>query len=163
MHRLQGGSFLRTLTHLVRRFFGTVFAESLNAEERTQISQALDPALAARFFSMATGDQRHAFTVWKRTGRDPSLAQAALLHDVGKAFSQLGAVSRAAATSAELLRIPTRGRWRAYLDHGEIGANILAEAGADDLAVSFARFHPGPVPPGIDPAAWHRLATADDA
>jgi len=163
VYRLQGSGFLKQVTHLIRRFFGTVFARRLDDQETTQIAKALGPALAPLFFSMSTGDQRHALNVWRRLAYEQEIAEAALLHDVGKVVSQLGPVSRACATVCGAAGIRTSGRWAAYLDHGKIGARMLEDAGAGEVAIAFARFHPGPAPAGIDETTWYRLAAADEA
>jgi hypothetical protein len=147
--------------HLVNRFFGFLRARPLAPSEQAWVSSVLDPNLRRLFFAQPFEDQRHAHDVARRVS--PELAEAALLHDVGKSVPAIGAMSRSLATIFAMASIPVRGRWRQYLDHGEIGARLLEEAGASSLAVTFARRHPGPVPSGIDPSAWHALADADDA
>jgi hypothetical protein len=123
----------------------------------------LDPPLARAFFAQRFEDQRHAFAVRESVAGHDHLYEAALLHDVGKTASGLGAVPRSLATIWSRIGLPTTGRWYKYLDHGKIGARELERIGADDLAVAFARMHPGSPPPGVDPESWHLLERADNA
>jgi hypothetical protein len=88
--------------------------------------------------------------------------EAALLHDIGKTGSDLGAFGRSFATIAGALGLASKRSWITYLHHGAIGADMLERAGASNLAVKFARSHPGPVPQGIAPEDWQALAEADD-
>jgi hypothetical protein len=147
--------------HLVRRFVGFLTARPLSPTEQTTVTSILSPELCILFFAQPYQDQRHAVEVAARVR--PALQAAALTHDVGKAASRLGAVQRACATISNSARLPVTGRWQMYLDHGSIGASLLEEANASDIAVAFAAHHPGPTPQGIDPDAWQELAAADDA
>lgn len=149
------------MTHLVRRFVGFLSARPLSPAEQAAVIAVLPPDLSLLFFAQPHQDQRHAVEVAARVA--PHLAEAALTHDVGKTPSRLGALQRACATIWGWARMPAKGRWRLYLDHGNIGASMLEEAHASDLAIAFAAHHPGPTPPGIDPRAWQELSAADDA
>jgi hypothetical protein len=150
--------------HLVRRFFGYLRAQPLTPSEQVIVATILSPDLHRLFTGQPHQDQRHAFDVASRTThRSADVLEAALTHDVGKSVARLGPVGRSAATLWSLTPFTARGRWRTYLAHGEIGAEMLERAGATEFTVAFARNHPGPVPPGIDPAAWEALASADDA
>ena len=151
------------MLHLIRRFFGFLTARPLTPAEQSTVRSILDPPLAQAFFLQRSEDQRHAFGVRERLAGHEHLYEAALLHDVGKTVSDLGAISRSFATTWRRLGLPTTGRWSEYLDHGEIGAKELENLGAGDLAVAFTRHHPGTPPPGVDPASWHLLERADDA
>jgi hypothetical protein len=156
---------LRDGWHLVRRFFGHVRARPLGPREQATVRKRLEPALADWFFRQHPADQRHAWDVAERTAarrpHDAVAIVAALMHDIGKVDAGLGAVSRSLATIAGALRLPLRGRWLRYREHGRRGAEILEGCNADDLVVAFARHHPGPAPAGIDPVAWADLASAD--
>ena len=110
---------------------------------------------------MNDADQRHAVEVAERTGTE-LLAEAALLHDVGKAAAGIGAIERSLATVIGALSIPVSGSWKTYLEHGEVGAAMLEKVGAEPLTIAFARFHPGPAPPGISEDDWLTLEAADD-
>lgn len=124
---------------------------------------ALRPDLRLLFFEQSVPDQRHALGVAVRANGGGHRTEAALLHDVGKTVSELGALQRSLATMWAATGLPLWGNWLTYLHHGEIGAGMLEAAGASQLSVDFARSHPGPVPPGIDPGDWRALADADDA
>ena len=149
------------MAHLVRRFFGFITARPLTPSEQLWVSDALGAKLRRLFYEQQHQDQRHAVDVALRAG-DGRLREAALLHDVGKSASGLGAFARSLATLWSLTGLPVWGRWRTYLRHGELGAAMLERAGAGDLAVAFARHHPGPVPAGVDGGAWRALEAADD-
>lgn len=165
MHRLQDRIDLSRsslLMHLIRRFFGFLLARPLTPSEQRVVHDALAPGLSRLFFAQRCEDQRHAFTVYQRVGSSSDLAQAALLHDVGKTDSDLGALERSLATVWDRFGRPTSGRWQSYLAHGSSGACMLKDLGADNLAISFAQHHPGPCPEGIDPSSWRRLENADN-
>jgi len=150
----------------MRRFFGHLSARPLSPAEQDVVSAVLSDELSALFFRQSPADQRHAFVVATRVrdlrSADVDAFVAALVHDVGKAETAIGAVARSLATVLDTMRIPMPERWRRYRAHGSIGADALEAAGSPALAVAFARYHPGPVPPGIDNDAWSDLAAADD-
>ena len=148
------------MAHLVRRFIGFLTARPLTPAEQEWVSRILDVRLKRLFFAQQYQDQRHAVEVAHHAGED-RLLQAALLHDVGKSISSMGALSRSLATLWARTGLPVWGRWRTYLRHGVLGASMLERAGADPLTVAFARYHPGPTPDGIDSTAWRVLAVAD--
>lgn len=156
----------RRALHLVRRFFEVVTAQPLDATERSEIEPYLSDADRHLFWSQDDADQRHALetarAVRERVGPDPIAVRAALFHDVGKIHSRLGPVRRSLATVMGVLRLPLPRRFRDYLDHGPRGAVDLERAGAEELVVAFARWHPGPPPDGVDPTVWEVLRDADD-
>ncbi len=151
----------RHVWHLATRFFGVLLSKPLGPAQQDDIGRVLTPAEAALFFRQQAIDQRHAYMVAHRVktslpGNRDAVA-AALLHDVGKAASKLGPVSRSLATVFATLRIPVPARWRAYLDHGTIGAAELETAGARPLAVGFAVGRPSG-----DSGVWRALMDADN-
>jgi len=107
---------------------------------------------------MSRVDRRHAVgvarEVERQLGREattPVLA-AALLHDVGKVSAGLGTYGRVVATLAgaaagrSMARAWTEGKGFTrkvglYLSHAELGADMLALAGSDQLTVTWAREH----------------------
>ncbi len=117
------------------------------------------------FFAQSNVDQRHgytaALTVVADGVDDPVVIRTALLHDIGKRHAHLGVIGRVIASLLILLRIPLRGRWAAYRDHGEIAAGELEAIGSDPLIVDFARQHHGERPSTIDPDTWRLLQKAD--
>jgi hypothetical protein len=167
VHRLQIQALSTfDLPHLVRRFFQVVGAKPLTPAEQALVERTLRPVERPLFWAQSVADQRHAVETMRRAGLftpDAAVLNAALLHDVGKAASALGALGRTVATVLDVLGLPMTSRMRAYREHGPIGAARLAAAGASALAVDFARRHPDPDPGGNDRAAWHALIEADDA
>ncbi len=126
-------------------------------------------------------DRRHSVEVAREAQRllgpeaagRPVLA-AALLHDVGKLDAGLGTPGRVAATvigvaagAGSVSRWTGKGGFRGrvarYLQHPQRGAELLAEAGSDPLAVAWARGHH--LPPercGIEPDLAAALRAADN-
>jgi hypothetical protein len=149
--------------HLLRRFFGFLTAKPLSPADQQHVAGLLHPRLARAFFAQRPEDQRHAFEVQARVRASAQCTEAALLHDIGKTESGLGAVSRSLATLCRGIGLSTNGRWKSYLDHGMLGADMLVRLEADDLAVAFTRFHPGSPPSHIERTIWQQLEDADDA
>ena len=170
------------LLHLARRFFGSLWPRGpAAADERWAQSQLL-PGEVDLWIEMSGADRRHAVGVARRTvvelgadAADRSVLAAALLHDVGKIESALGPVSRAIATvvgwfagrerAESWSRRPRglRSRFGRYLCHDRLGAQLLEDAGSDDVTVSWARDH------HLPPDRWHAptrvgqaLKAADD-
>ena len=159
------GDFAAEIPHLARRFFGFVTAAPLSPREQAEADALLAPASAALFWAQPRQDQRHGVDVMHAVLRsrpgDRLAAETALLHDVGKRHSRLGAIGRSAATAAAAGGLPLPARWVEYLRHGELGASDLAAAGSDSFIVEFTRIHPGPPPAGVDVARWQAIASAD--
>jgi hypothetical protein len=144
--------------HLVRRFLGSLWPAGPAADEDAWATGRLNPAEAELWRCMPGFDRRHAVAVARRTKQalgpraTRSVLAAALLHDVGKIDSRFGPVRRALATMAAMVwGHATAVGWRArggvvgrvgrYLSHDVIGAELLAAAGSDGLAVTWAREH----------------------
>jgi hypothetical protein len=99
---------------------------------------------------------------------------AALLHDVGKLASGLRTYGRVVATVAGRLTKGTMaGAWAdtsgftrrvgLYLNHGSLGADMLALAGSDPLTVAWAREHHQPEESWtVAPSLGAALKAADD-
>lgn len=147
--------------HLARRFIGYVTSKPPTAAELATVRSQLGAGFFDLFAMMSPQDQRHAIQVAARVG-DDTLLEAALLHDIGKSVAHVGPVGRSCATIAGALSISVSGSWDLYLDHGAIGASMLETAGAEEITIAFARFHPGPPPPGVSPRQWRALGDADD-
>lgn len=131
----------------------------------------LGPGELVLWARMGGPDRRHAVTVARRveaalgTSGDAASPRrlappravlvAALLHDVGKVEAGLGTVGRVVATLAGLAggrrcagTWATRSGWLGqlgrYLCYPALGADLLAAAGSDPLAVAWAAQHHGP-------------------
>lgn len=153
------------LRHLVGRFFEVLGARPLSPREQTEAAALLTEGDRALFWAQPTADQRHGLDAARRVlaaapGRR-ELARAALLHDVGKRHARLGVIGRSLASALDVLRLPTRGRLGAYLDHGPAGAEDLGSAGAEELVVAFAQHHHGSRPAAINEEDWALLLAAD--
>jgi putative nucleotidyltransferase with HDIG domain len=161
--------------HLVARFAGSVRARPLDAGDQAFVRGALRPEELECWDRLGRADRTESVAtargVLEALGpdADPSWVAAALLHDVGKAQTGLGAVGRAGATVVGALA--GHGRARAwpnaigrYVNHDELGAQRLREAGARPEAVAWAAAHhrrerwPAT---GIPPAICEALAAAD--
>jgi hypothetical protein len=149
--------------HLARRLFGFLAATPLSPRDQVFVAESLSRDLQRLFYTQRVEDQRHAVIVATRVDDRPHLIESALMHDIGKSTTGLGALGRVFATLWALTSLPIWGEWRTYIDHGSIGADLLEREDAGALTVSFARYHPGEPPPGFDPNDWYRLEEADRA
>ena len=157
---------LGSWSHLAARFFGFLTAAPLTHDERREVESWLDNAGEATiYWEQPVADQRHGLESARRIAgtwegrRD--LVRAALLHDVGKRRSGLGVIARSLASALAKLRVPVRGSWRRYLDHGPQGAGELARLGAEPLVVAFALHHHDRRPAGFPVDEWEALQSAD--
>ena len=151
------------MLHLVRRFIGFVTAIPLSPGDQVFVAESLSRDLQRLFYTQRFEDQRHAVIVATRVDDRPHLVEAALMHDIGKSTTGLGAFRRSFATLWARTSLPVWGEWRTYLEHGPIGADLLERVDASALTVAFARHHPNEPPSGFDPKEWYRLEEADRA
>jgi putative nucleotidyltransferase with HDIG domain len=154
-----------SLSHLTRRFFDVLLARPLLESEQQAVKEWLTERENSLFLAQPPADQRHGYsaaqTVVAAGAQDRVLIRAALLHDIGKRHARLGVIGRVIASLMILFRIPIRGRWATYRDHGEVAARELEAIGCDPLIVDFARQHHGERPATIDPDTWKLLQEAD--
>lgn len=158
---------MRRLIHLVRRFFGAWRSRTPPPGAQVWIAAVLSAQESAVFWDQPVPDQDHALRGARRLrARFPErddLVCAFLLHDVGKRHTRLGTIGRSLATALDLIRIPLRGRYREYFDHGRIGAAELERLGSAELTVEFARHHQHGRPRAITEDDWRILVSADRA
>ena len=151
-----------------------------SASEEAWVAEVLLDGELDLWRRMSRADRRHAVGVARRVERSlgheasrPILA-AALLHDCGKVVAELGTYGRVVATlSAKVAGREHAAAWREtrgytrrvglYLEHPELGADLLGLAGSAPVTVAWAREHHLPedqwtVPPAIGRA----LKDADD-
>ena len=170
----------RHLLHLARRLFGMIVPFGPSPADETWVREVLVPREHELWSRMCRADRRHAAGVARRVQRalgqeaTPGVLAAALLHDVGKIDSGLGAYGRVVATVCGAVASDhTIDDWRRgrgftrrvglYLQHARIGSEMLALAGSHPVTVAWAREHHLPrqewsIPPGLADT----LKSADD-
>lgn len=152
--------------HLSSRFFESLTARELDASELRTLGEVLSDPELQLFLAQPALDQRHGYDAARFTleaGASNETARAAALHDVAKRHARLGVLGRVIASILIKFGLPVRGRFKAYRDHGPIGAAELSAVGAPPLAVIFARAHHGDRPSDVDGATWSLLQAADAA
>ena len=165
---------------MTKRFFGSMWPSGPSTVNEQWVQSVLTHDQQKLWRRMSRADRRHAVTVARRVERrlgDEATAPiltAALLHDVGKVSAGLGTYGRvvatlvSAATGRSMAAAWTEGkgftrRVGLYLRHPELGADMLALAGCDTLAVTWAREHHLPEAEWTLPAAIAgALKAADD-
>ncbi|CAN5736027.1 hypothetical protein BH23ACT5_BH23ACT5_10920 [soil metagenome] len=152
--------------HLAARLVDVVTARALGRDERWRVRSWLATEHdEAAFFIQSNADQRHGYAAALvvesvEPGR-VDLVRAALLHDIGKRHSNLGAMGRVCASLAMRMRLPLTKRWASYRDHGQLAAAELVES--EPIVVEFARAHHGERPDSIPQGEWDLLVRADSA
>lgn len=143
-----------TVAHRVRQF-ARALRPCLSDADRAVVRQVLTPAQYALFARLAPTDQRHAVEVCRRVRAggvsDREVLQAALLHDVGKAGSDLRLWQRVIAVLLDawaprlLCWLAAKGPWRrafrTYLRHPERGARLARLAGSSARVVALIAAH----------------------
>jgi hypothetical protein len=157
---------LGSWSHLIRRFFAVLAAGPLSDEEWGEVESWLDRDEELEIYrQQSVADQRHglesARQIAAARGNRRDLVRAALLHDVGKRWANLGVVGRSLASLFAKLHVSVRGSWRRYLDHGSLGADELARLDAGSMVVEYARHHHGRRPDTIPLDEWNLLKSVD--
>jgi len=161
--------------HLVRRFVGSLHPRPLDAGDLDLVHATLWPVELECWERLGRADRAESLATARAAmaalgaDADPDYVAAALLHDVGKAETRFGTLGRSWATATATLVGTRRARaWRGaigqYVNHDEVGATRLSEAGARAAAVSWARAHHRPAlwpATGIPPGICAVLASAD--
>ena len=127
-------------------------------------ASVLTPAESALWVRLSTADRRHAVKVARRVqlrlaptayGGDMLWPGAALMHDVGKAESNLSILERVIATLAsKAVNVATARGWArsatglrarigSYLIHGEVGADMIRKAGGREAIAAWTEVHQG--------------------
>lgn len=158
------------LGHLARRFGGSLVPGGPRPADEEWAAGILGPGELGLWRAMSGADRRHAVGVARRVATalgivaGPPVLAAALLHDVGKLDAGLGTFGRVGATLAGMAgRRQLTPRIARHLDHGPIGADMLARAGSDPLTVTWAAEHHLPASRWtLDPTVAAALKAADD-
>jgi hypothetical protein len=122
--------------HLVARFVTSLSPRPPRTADEVWAEDHLMPGELALWRQMTNQDRRHSAAVARRfVARRPAATRdeiaGALLHDVGKIRCHLGTFGRSVATVVG----PRTERFRAYHDHEEIGADLVAAAGSPPATV----------------------------
>jgi putative nucleotidyltransferase with HDIG domain len=161
--------------HLTQRFFGSVRAPALDAADIAFVRRHLTDSEQRVWDTLGRADRAESVAVARRTAHalgpdvESRWLAAALLHDVGKVDSGLGTFGRVGATLFAGLMSHGRARRMSnrigrYVNHDEIGAATLREAGARPETAAWAAAHHRPErygPTGIPPEVCAALAAAD--
>jgi len=147
-----------SLLHLVRRFWTSLFDQSLDPVQEGRLLELLNEKEADLYQSQPNVDKLHsirgAVSVLDQISvdYDRDLVIAAALHDVGKAETGLNAIGRVVATILQTLltgkimrrwckQAGIRGKFGRYAFHSERGATLLREAGSSRIVVTWAENH----------------------
>ncbi len=130
---------MSSIVHLARRFVSSLPRREPDAADTAWVDSQLLDCERELWRRMSVADRRHAITVARRfdaSGRwSRDEIAGALLHDVGKLDSGLGAFGRVVATIVG----PRTERFRRYHDHEAIGAEMLTAAGASNVTIELVR------------------------
>ncbi len=152
--------------HFVRRFFGSLFAGRVSADELAWVEAQLTAEEWRLWQRMGRIDRVESVAVARRAaaqlpaelGEDHPWLAAALLHDIGKRDSGFGTFRRSAAQlmgsmagrSAGAAWMESSGQMRRvgiYLNHAAVGSTAIAVAGGRPEVAAWAKVH-------HDPAGW---------
>jgi putative nucleotidyltransferase with HDIG domain len=163
------------VSHLTRRFFGSLSARSFGEADIAWVRSMLTPAELRLWETLGRADRAESMAVARRAARElgpdaePVWLAAALLHDVGKTEAHLGTFGRVGATLVGVVISDGRARHLPnrvgeYLAHDNIGAELLAAAGARPEITAWAAAHHRPElwpATGLPPRVAAVLAEAD--
>ncbi len=126
--------------HLAARFFTSLGQHPPSAEGVAWVRSVLSDGEWELWERTSNPDKRHSIAVAERFASiRPEATRAelagAILHDVGKLECGLGTFGRVAATIVG----PRGDRFRAYHDHEDIGADMVAAVGGDRATVELIR------------------------
>jgi putative nucleotidyltransferase with HDIG domain len=138
--------------HLLRRFVSSLRARPLDEADLEFVRRSLRPEELDCWERLGRADRAESVATGRAVARtlgadaDPRWIAAALLHDVGKAETTFGVIRRSVATvvatGVGARRARTwRGAFGRYVNHDELGASRLREAGARPEAVAWAAAH----------------------
>jgi len=164
----------KQVPHLAQRTLWSLRKPVPDPDGETWLLTLFSPAESVLYRSMSSIDRAHAINCARAVETlGAEVAVASALHDIGKNQAGLGTPGRVAASFAGLLIYDQarswdqlrgiRGQIGRYLDHSEIGAKALEDAGASVLAIAWAREHHLPASEQtIAPEIAKALAAADE-
>lgn len=151
------GRIMGDAWHLVRRFFAALPNRGPDETDRAWVESVLSTKEYELWARQYPPDRRHSALIARQVERrlDDSgnwVLASALLHDVGKIEADLGTWGRVFATVAAKIigsaRVRQwtvhdgcRGRLGSYLNHPEIGAELLRRAQSDPRTVAWVAEH----------------------
>lgn len=171
----------REARHLVQRFLGSLRPARLSGADEAWALDHLTPAERNLWLRQDRRDRAHSIAVARLTiellggDTDDRVVVAALCHDVGKGVAGVGVAGRVVATLLDPLvddsqaerwawRSDLLGRIGMYLRYPGLGADLLAEGGADPMVVAWAReHHLAPEDWTIDRSTAEALRLADES
>jgi putative nucleotidyltransferase with HDIG domain len=137
--------------HLAGRFLRAHRPGGPPARDRAWVASVLTPEELGLWQRLPGHDRRHTVEVARRVeatldgtayGGDDRWVACGLLHDVGKLAAGLGIYGRVVATLAAKAGWPALGRRiHLYLRHGQVGADMIREAGGREEAAAWAAVH----------------------
>lgn len=147
--------------HLAKRWALSLSSKPPLETEMRWVQLQLSPLEYDLWSQMTNQDKRHTISVAHKLqdllGSDPPsyAIAAALLHDIGKIRSNLGTNSRVLATlTAAMLGREKVIRWKKgsrflariglYIDHGEVGSELLSTIGSSALTILWTKQHHDP-------------------
>jgi hypothetical protein len=176
---------VRRMAYRVGQFARSVLAYSrgLSAAEWREVEAVLPEQARPLFRAMPRNDQRHSLNVLRalraRGYYQPSLLQAALLHDTAKSAAGLTLLHRTVIVLLKAYRPALLNRWshsprtgvggwrrpfQAYACHASQGATMAAASGCDPLTCLLVRHHQDELPvAGLDAATMDLLAILQQA
>lgn len=171
---------MTSISHLAKRFFGALRPGGPPATEVEWVAEQLLATELDLWRRMNGPDRRHSVLVARRVERSlgneapREVIAAALLHDVGKSVAGLRTYGRVIATvSAAVVGHEMAESWSTgrgfirkvglYLQHPELGGDLLELAGSHATTVAWAREHHYPASMwSIPEDLAHALKDADD-
>jgi hypothetical protein len=167
------------LLYRFRQFFSAANAAPLTDVENVRVHAALSDAAFELYQTMPDGDQRHALKIFDalvaQGHTERPLLQAALLHDVAKRSVGLGyrtgvvVMNKLSASMLARVANANESDWRhpfyISLHHPKLGAELAANAGITEPALTLIRAHQTNAPQFQDTqlCEWHRaLKMLDD-
>jgi hypothetical protein len=153
-----------SLRLLAGRFAAAVLGLRGDPDDEAWARTILTPAEHSLWTKLSSADRRHALVVARRVqrrlaptayGGDPLWPSAALMHDVGKAESDLSTLERIVATLASrAVSVAAARDWArsarglkrrigSYLIHGEVGARMIRVASGREAIAAWTEVHQG--------------------